>query len=404
MTPLLFLPALDRRDEAGARPCSPRVHSSPHPPPRPRALGRDGTRFSEAAVRGGPVQPTADLVRRGDQSSNRAPCHTRRGREKVAVRQPDPRSGLWLRSRDRHPALPRAQAALLPGAGRDGRLLSRGPLPECRVARGGLGSPVAVVHDLLHEAHDLGHILADPGQDVRRQDLRATAARPGPSPRGRRPGAHARGPRQPLAPPRPGKHGRAFATLTFRAAMSLWNSSSQNWGSLEKMELSVTSLPRVASSHSESKSLASSSSTCGRATESPVTPRPAPPDPSRSRSAPPGPRAGGARGRDERPSPGAPCSCVRLSTGPTRARRWQAQRRGVSRAPTVTRGGAGRAGVPSCSRTPERSGLRTGGGRCLGDGQSPRPGGRPRGPPGLLVGRHPLKRPPHVPPVTECRP
>lgn len=40
------------------------------------------------------------------------------------------------------------------------------------------------------------------------------------------------------------------------------------------------------------------------------------------------------------------------------------------------------------------SGLTTGGGRWLGDGQSPRPGGRPRGP------RHPLKRPPHVPPAT----
>lgn len=123
--------------------------------------------------------------------------------------------------------------------------------------------------------------------------------------------------------------------------MSLWNSASQNWGSLEKMELSVTSLPSVASSHSESKSFASSSSTCGRAME---FPRHAPllRTPAAGRSAPPRPRVGGARGRDEWPSPGAPCSRVRLGTGPTRARRWQAWRRSVSRAPTVTRGGAGR--------------------------------------------------------------
>lgn len=52
-------------------------------------------------------------------------------------------------------------------------------------------------------------------------------------------------------------------TLTFRACMSLWNSPSQNLGSSEKMELSVTSLPRVESSQSDSTSLASSSSTCG---------------------------------------------------------------------------------------------------------------------------------------------
>lgn len=100
-------------------------------------------------------------------------------------------------------------AALLLGPERGGRPLSRGPLRECCAAYGGLRSPVAVVHDLLDEAHDLWHVLADPGQDVRREDLRATAARPGPFPCGRGPGAHAWGQRQPLAPPRPGTHGRA---------------------------------------------------------------------------------------------------------------------------------------------------------------------------------------------------
>lgn len=50
--------------------------------------------------------------------------------------------------------------------------------------------------------------------------------------------------------------------------MSLWNSSSQNLGSLEKIELSVTSLPSVQSSQSESKSFASSNNTCGQRTAS----------------------------------------------------------------------------------------------------------------------------------------
>ena len=43
--------------------------------------------------------------------------------------------------------------------------------------------------------------------------------------------------------------------------MSLWNSASQNLGSCEKMELSVTSLPWVESSQSESRSFASANNT-----------------------------------------------------------------------------------------------------------------------------------------------
>lgn len=42
---------------------------------------------------------------------------------------------------------------------------------------GALSSPVTVVHDLLDKVHDLWHILTNPGQDVRREDLGTRQAR-----------------------------------------------------------------------------------------------------------------------------------------------------------------------------------------------------------------------------------
>jgi len=51
---------------------------------------------------------------------------------------------------------------------------------------------------------------------------------------------------------------KTVCLLTLSASISLWNSPSQNFGSVENMELSVTWLPNFVSNQSDSKSLASS--------------------------------------------------------------------------------------------------------------------------------------------------